>query len=118
MRKYFNSATITKIGIFSALSIVLYLINIPLPFLFPPFLKLNLSDLPSLICGFAVGPMGPHHAPRPVVHHTTYVTHNVPPRHHVHRGYRHHHHMSPGAKTAVAVAGVAGLALMIAAIAD
>ncbi len=45
-----------KIGIFSALSIVLYLINIPLPFLFPPFLKLNLSDLPTLICSFAMGP--------------------------------------------------------------
>ena len=67
---------------------------------------------------FAAGPMGPHHSPRPVVHHTTYVTHNAPPRHHMHRTYRHHHRMSPGAKTAVAVAGVAGLAMVIAAIAD
>ena len=26
---------------------------------------------------FAAGPMGPHHSPRPTVHHTTYVTHNA-----------------------------------------
>lgn len=67
---------------------------------------------------FAAGPMGPHHSPHPTVHHTTYVTHNVPPRHHMHRGHRHHHGMSPGAKTAVAVAGVTGLAILFAAIAD
>ena len=66
---------------------------------------------------FAARPMGPHHTPRPVVHHTTYVTHNVPPRHHMHKIHR-HHHMSAGQKTAVAVAGVAGLAMIIAAIAD
>lgn len=68
---------------------------------------------------FAAGPMGPHHGPRPVVqHHTTYVTHNVPPRHNMYRGHHRHHRMSPGARTAVTVAGVAGLALLVAAIAD
>lgn len=57
MKKLLTSTNMAKLGIFSALAIVLYLINIPLPFLFPPFLKLNLSDLPILICSFAMGPL-------------------------------------------------------------
>lgn len=57
MKKFFTSANIAKVGIFSALSVVLYFINVPLPFLFPSFLKLNLSDLPILISSFALGPL-------------------------------------------------------------
>ena len=54
---FFTAKTVAKIGIFTALSCVLYLfVNIPLPFLFPAFLKLNVSDFPALICGFALGP--------------------------------------------------------------
>jgi len=54
---FFSAKTIAKIGIFTAMSCVLYLfVNIPLPFLFPGFLKLNISDFPALICGFALGP--------------------------------------------------------------
>lgn len=55
---FFSAKTVAKIGIFTALSCVLYLfVNIPLPFLFPGFLKLNISDFPALICGFALGPV-------------------------------------------------------------
>lgn len=54
---FFTAKNMAKIGIFSALSAVLYFLNIPLPFIFPPFLKLNLSDLPTLICGFSMGPL-------------------------------------------------------------
>lgn len=54
---FFTAKNLAKLGIFSALSAVLYFINIPLPFIFPAFLKLNLSDLPTLICGFAMGPV-------------------------------------------------------------
>lgn len=44
-----------KIAILSALSYILYLIKVPLPFL-PSFLEFNLSDIPALIGGFALGP--------------------------------------------------------------
>ncbi len=57
MKNYFTAKRIAKIGIFSAMSYVLYLINIPLPFLFPSFLKINLSDVPALIGGFSMGPI-------------------------------------------------------------
>lgn len=56
MSGFFNAKNLAKIGIFSALSAVLYFFNFSLPF-FPPFLKLNLSDLPALICSFALGPI-------------------------------------------------------------
>ena len=69
---------------------------------------------------FAMSPMGPGPA-RPMPHHSR-PHHIVPPPRphhtHIHVAPRHRHYMSPGAKTAVAVAGVAGLAMLVAAIAD
>ncbi len=56
MDKFFTSKNIAKIGIFSALATILYFVNFPLPF-FPFFLELHFSDLPALICGFALGPL-------------------------------------------------------------
>lgn len=58
MNKFFTAKNMAKIGIFSALATVLYFVNFPLPMLFPPFLKIHFSDLPALICGFALGPIG------------------------------------------------------------
>lgn len=52
-----NAKTISFVAIFSACSYVLYLLNFPLPFLFPSFLEINLSDLPALIAGFSMGPL-------------------------------------------------------------
>ncbi len=40
----------------AALATVLMFIETPLP-LFPPFLKLDISDLPAVICAFAIGPL-------------------------------------------------------------
>lgn len=57
MKGYFTAARLAKLGIFAALSVILYFLEFPLPFLFPEFLKLNLSDLPVLICGFSMGPL-------------------------------------------------------------
>lgn len=57
MSRYFTARKIAKIAILSAMAYVLYLINIPLSFLFPSFLKINLSDVPSLIGGFSMGPI-------------------------------------------------------------
>ena len=84
-------------------------------------MKKILATAICLIIGvpsFAMGNMGPYH---PTPHNPAIrSTHYMPPHHkphHVHH-HRKHHHMSRGAKTAVAVAGVTGIALLIAAIAD
>lgn len=57
MNNYFTAKKIAKIAIFSAMSYVLYILNVPLAFLFPSFLKLNISDVPALIGGFSLGPI-------------------------------------------------------------
>ena len=43
-------------GILVALSLVLMLLELPIPFL-PPWLKLDFSTVPLLIGGFAMGPV-------------------------------------------------------------
>ena len=48
---------ITKVGILSALATVLMLFEFPLPFIAPPFYKLDFSELPVLIGSFALGPV-------------------------------------------------------------
>ena len=51
-----NAKTVAKIAMFAALCTVLYFVpKISIPGL-PPFLELNLSDIPMLIGGFALGP--------------------------------------------------------------
>ena len=47
---------VVQIAVFTALSVCLYFIKIPLP-IFPPFLKIQFSVLPMVICGFALGPV-------------------------------------------------------------
>ncbi|WP_035772509.1 ECF transporter S component [Butyrivibrio sp. VCD2006] len=47
---------IVIIGIFSAISAVLMFFELPMPFA-PSFYKLDISDLPAVIAGFAFGPM-------------------------------------------------------------
>lgn len=51
----FTTRKMTAIGLFSALSSVLMLFEIPLPFA-PPFYKLDFSEIPILIVSFAFGP--------------------------------------------------------------
>ena len=55
--EFFCAKRLAKLGIFSAVAVVLYFINVPLAFLFPSFLEINLSDLPILIGGFSLGPI-------------------------------------------------------------
>ena len=47
---------IVKIGLLSAIAVVLTLISMPIP-IFPAFLKIDIGDLPALIGGFALGPV-------------------------------------------------------------
>lgn len=47
---------LVKISILSALAFMIMLLDFPLP-LFPSFLQIDLSDIPALIGGFAMGPL-------------------------------------------------------------
>ena len=55
-RKRFKTRNIAVIGMLSAISTVLMLFEIPLPFA-PEFYKLDFSELPILIGSFAIGPV-------------------------------------------------------------
>ena len=48
---------IAAIGIMSALGFVLMLLEFPLPFIIPGFIKFDFSELPALIAAFAYGPV-------------------------------------------------------------
>lgn len=47
---------IAVVGLFSALSAIIMLIEVPMPFA-PSFYKIDLSDVPALIGGFIMGPV-------------------------------------------------------------
>lgn len=44
------------IGMCGAIAVVLYCLDFPVPFLAPPFYKLDFSEIPVLLCGFFLGP--------------------------------------------------------------
>lgn len=46
---------LVKVGILAAMSFILMFVQIPIP-IAPPFMKVDLADVPSLIGGFAMGP--------------------------------------------------------------
>lgn len=52
-----NIRKLVLTGIFSGIGFVLMLLDFPLPFLIPSFIKLDFSELPALICAFAAGPV-------------------------------------------------------------
>lgn len=47
---------IVTIGMMSALAFILQIFDFPVPFA-PPFYKLDFSEVPVLICAFAMGPV-------------------------------------------------------------
>ena len=49
--------TTVQIGMLGAVSAVLMLLSFPVPFLVPPFVKMDFSELPVLIGAFAMGPV-------------------------------------------------------------
>lgn len=53
--KFLSTRKMAMIGVFSAISTILMLFEVPLPFA-PPFYKLDLSELPIMIGAFAFGP--------------------------------------------------------------
>ncbi len=52
----FSTKQITQIALFSAVSTVLYFIELPVPFM-PPFIKLDFSNIATLFAGFTLGPV-------------------------------------------------------------
>ncbi len=55
MKRTSSTNKMVKTSVLSVIAFVLMLIELPVP-LFPVFLKLDLSDLPALVGGFAMGP--------------------------------------------------------------
>lgn len=48
---------ITMIGLFSALAVILHILDFPILFLAPGFYKLDFSEIPALVGTFAFGPV-------------------------------------------------------------
>ena len=58
-KNYFAQGPLRKLvmtAMLSAVSLVLILLNFPLPFLIPSFVKFDFSELPALIASFSMGP--------------------------------------------------------------
>lgn len=56
-KRIFTTSTLVKVGILSAIGYILMFISIPIPMLFPDFLKIDISDLPALLGGISLGPV-------------------------------------------------------------
>ena len=52
-----NIKAVAVTAIMGAIGFVLMMLDFPLPFLIPSFIKLDFSELPALITGFALGPV-------------------------------------------------------------
>ena len=55
--KILSTSKLVKISILSAIGYILMFISVPLPMLFPEFLKIDISDLTALLGGISLGPM-------------------------------------------------------------
>ncbi len=51
-----NTRKVAMIGLFSALAVILHVMDFPVPFA-PPFYKLDFSEIPALLGTFAFGPV-------------------------------------------------------------
>lgn len=51
-----NAKHISRIAILASIAAILLFINFPI-FIFPSFYKIDFSEIPCLLCGFALGPM-------------------------------------------------------------
>lgn len=57
MKKLFTTKKMALMGVITALSVILYFLEVPLPFIAPEFYKLDLSDIPIMIGSFILGPI-------------------------------------------------------------
>lgn len=56
-KELWSTRTMVKISVLGVLGFVLMFFEMPLLFLAPPFIKMDISDLPALLGAFAMGPM-------------------------------------------------------------
>lgn len=56
--KFFTAGNMAVMAILTAISYILYMfVKFPLPFMFPGWLDMQISDLPALLGGFSLGPI-------------------------------------------------------------
>lgn len=56
--KRLTTLMVVETAVLTAIAYILYMfVKFPLPFIFPSFLDVQFSDLPALLCGFAVNPV-------------------------------------------------------------
>lgn len=56
-KSLFSTKVLVQIAILSAIASIFRIFEIPIPVLFPGFLKIDISDVPALIGGMALGPL-------------------------------------------------------------
>lgn len=56
MKKRVSTRVLVKVALLSAISFILMFLEMPIPGLFPDFLKIDISDIPALVAGLALGP--------------------------------------------------------------
>lgn len=54
---FYSTKNLTRISLLSVIAFLFMYVEFPLTFIAPPFIKLDLSDMPALIGGFAMGPL-------------------------------------------------------------
>ncbi len=52
-----KTSTLVKVGVLSAIGYILMFISVPIPILFPDFLKIDISDITPLIGAISLGPI-------------------------------------------------------------
>lgn len=52
-----NVKVMSRIGMLSAIAFVLMFFQLPLTFIVPSFIKLDISDIPAMVGGFTMGPV-------------------------------------------------------------
>ena len=53
----YSTRNLTRLSLLSVIAFPLMYVEFPLAFIAPPFIKIDLSDMPALIGGFAMGPV-------------------------------------------------------------
>ncbi|SCJ37836.1 Riboflavin ECF transporter S component RibU [uncultured Clostridium sp.] len=56
-QRLMSTNTMTKVAILSAISYILMFISLPIPGIFPDFLKIDISDVPAIFGGMSLGPV-------------------------------------------------------------
>lgn len=55
--RFLSTRSLVKVALLSAISFILMFVEMPIPGVFPDFLKIDISDIPALIAGMAFGPI-------------------------------------------------------------